>query len=306
MASDTHIYAHGKLLLTAEYVVLDGACALALPTKRGQRLDISPIAKPEIKWRSYSHDNNCWLDHSFNLPLKEKTTMDNPVVQQLLKILQQAQHLNPTFLNTATGFDIKTYLEFPRNWGLGSSSTLIASIAQWANINPYALLEATFGGSGYDIACAFTESGLTYQLQGKNVCVTPVAFDPPFKEALFFIHLNKKQNSRDSIKHYRNTAPAERNTVIHRISEITAAILKCTSLEAFEQYLLQHETLISELINTPRIQNTLFPDYTDGVIKSLGGWGGDFVLATGTKESIHQYFNPKGYTTIIKYSDMIL
>ena len=33
-------YAHGKLLLTAEYFILDGAVGLALPTKLGQSLSI--------------------------------------------------------------------------------------------------------------------------------------------------------------------------------------------------------------------------------------------------------------------------
>ncbi|MEQ3661167.1 MAG: GHMP kinase, partial [Flavobacterium sp.] len=33
-------YSNGKLLLTGEYVVLDGAKALAVPTKFGQSLSI--------------------------------------------------------------------------------------------------------------------------------------------------------------------------------------------------------------------------------------------------------------------------
>ncbi|MEM0993828.1 MAG: GHMP kinase, partial [Bacteroidota bacterium] len=40
MAQPTSYYAHGKLLLTGEYAVLDGAVALAVPSKLGQRLDI--------------------------------------------------------------------------------------------------------------------------------------------------------------------------------------------------------------------------------------------------------------------------
>ena len=43
---------HGKLLLTSEYVVLDGAKALALPTKFGQSLSILPNNKGNISWQS--------------------------------------------------------------------------------------------------------------------------------------------------------------------------------------------------------------------------------------------------------------
>jgi mevalonate kinase len=34
-------YSHGKLLITSEYAVLDGAKALALPTRLGQKLSVS-------------------------------------------------------------------------------------------------------------------------------------------------------------------------------------------------------------------------------------------------------------------------
>ena len=39
-------YAHGKLLITSEYLVLDGAEALALPTVYGQSLEVETIDEP--------------------------------------------------------------------------------------------------------------------------------------------------------------------------------------------------------------------------------------------------------------------
>jgi hypothetical protein len=48
----------------------------------------------------------------------------------------------------------------------------------------------------------------------------------------------------------------------------------------------------------------LFNDYK-GAIKSLGAWGGDFILVTGNEDSI-SYFKKKGYNTIIPYSKMVL
>ena len=35
-----NIYSNGKLLLTSEYVVLDGVACIALPTKFGQSLSV--------------------------------------------------------------------------------------------------------------------------------------------------------------------------------------------------------------------------------------------------------------------------
>ncbi len=47
-----NFYSRGKLLLTGEYVVLDGALALALPTKFGQSLKVQPIDSQNIFWKS--------------------------------------------------------------------------------------------------------------------------------------------------------------------------------------------------------------------------------------------------------------
>ena len=52
------------------------------------------------------------------------------------------------------------------------------------------------------------------------------------------------------------------------------------------------------------IKQKLFSDFPGG-IKSLGAWGGDFILATGTKETM-EYFKEKGYATVISFQDMVL
>ena len=51
-------YANGKLLLTGEYLVLDGAQALALPTKHGQGLIIEERKEKGLKWESYDEYGN--------------------------------------------------------------------------------------------------------------------------------------------------------------------------------------------------------------------------------------------------------
>ena len=52
------------------------------------------------------------------------------------------------------------------------------------------------------------------------------------------------------------------------------------------------------------VKEALFPDFK-GILKGLGAWGGDFILAI-SKENPKDYFASKGYETIIPYSEMIL
>lgn len=297
-------YSHGKLLLTGEYLVLDGALALALPTKLGQQLTVSKTTGKTLHWQSILHDGSVWFETELPVPIKKQTHEDS-IINRLYEILLAAQSLNPTFLQGTQGYKAVSTLEFPRDWGLGSSSTLIANIAQWASINPYELLEKTFGGSGYDIACATTETPITYVRASNTPTIDTVVFYPSFKEQLFFIHLNRKQNSRDSITHYRNLPIKEIEKHTATVSSITASLITAQNdLPLFEELVSEHESLLSEIIQTKTIKEQLFPDYTKG-IKSLGGWGGDFILVIGTTEDMG-YFKEKGYTTIIPFSDMIL
>jgi mevalonate kinase len=306
----TTFRSNGKLLITGEYVVLDGAVSLALPTKYGQSLNVEQNSKKGINWIANDNENKSWLTAFFSIEdllldpdtskLKKSISEEN----YLLTILQTANALNPELLRDSSGFNVTTQLDFPKNWGLGTSSTLINNIAQWFKIDPYKLLQLTFGGSGYDVAAAQNNNAITYErLKGKNN-VLNVHFDPDFKDELFFVHLDKKQNSRESIQHYRQQSKTELELDIKKISGLTSQFLTCDSLKEFEFLLEIHETIISKTINTPKVKSELFPDFP-GAVKSLGGWGGDFVLATGAEDA-KNYFREKGYNTIIPYTQMVL
>ncbi|MBB4119382.1 mevalonate kinase [Mesonia hippocampi] len=296
--------ANGKLLLTSEYVVLDQALALALPCKYGQRLTAKPIAEKKISWKSYLHDNSVWMDLNFDISNGDlpKINHQSPEEKFLYQILIEVKKLNSKIFNQQ-GWEINNYLEFPRDWGLGSSSTLIYNLSQWAKINPYELLQNTFGGSGYDIACAGKRKPILYQ-KANPPLITEVPFSPSFKDKLFFIHLNKKKNSREAILHYRNLASSKRNEAVNVFSELTQQILAAKTLLEFQELIDLHEEKLSNLLEIPTIKECLFPDYP-GSIKSLGGWGGDFVLATAISNDL-TYFKKKGYPTIIPYTELIL
>jgi hypothetical protein len=218
----------------------------------------------------------------------------------LQQILVVARELNPDFLVNSTGFVIETQLGFSKDWGLGSSSTLVNNVAQWANVNPFYIQQKVFGGSGYDIACAQKHNPITYQLIDQKPTVLDVVFVPSFHEHLFFVYMNKKQNSRTSIQnHYRGVPDEVRNA----LSALTTRFVKTQKASEFQTLMLAHESIISKLIGIPPVQQTAFSDY-EGVVKSLGAWGGDFVLACGPKSS-KAYFSEKGYAVCIPYSELI-
>ncbi len=297
-------YSNGKLLLTGEYAVLDGGLALAVPTKYGQYLNVDPKTSGDIDWKSINNDGSLWFEASFDSKsLEANQTSDENVAATLSSILKQAQKLNPGFLENTEGYDITTTLTFDRNWGLGSSSTLINNIADWASVDPYRLLRYTFGGSGYDLACAKYDHPISYQLiQGRPI-VKKVDFNPEFKTFLYFVYLNKKQNSREAIANYKNQK-VEKSVLLQKISDITEAIVRTKSYTDFQELLQIHEEVLSSALKIKTVQSQLFSDF-DGVIKSLGGWGGDFVLASGN-EKTPDYFKSRGFKTIIPYQEMVL
>ncbi len=312
-------YSNGKLLLTGEYAVLDGALALAVPTRYGQSLSIKKVDLPQLIWKSRDENGKIWFENVFDLnrfPSPAILPKNNPVAETLLKILREAQKLNPDFLRMGNGYQVEAQLTFPRNWGLGSSSTLINNIAQWAHVDAFELLWKAFSGSGYDIACAQHDHPILYRLKsemrhsdmtepaGRPVAeVKKVNFNPPFQAKLYFVHLNKKQDSRDGIATYRKM-DFDKPHLLQQISEITQKTVSCKTLPDFESLMTEHETLLSGILQMPTVKESLFPDFK-GAIKSLGAWGGDFIIASGD-DRIPSYFKKKGYKTILPYSMMVL
>ncbi|WP_053990995.1 GYDIA family GHMP kinase [Mangrovimonas sp. TPBH4] len=301
-------YSHGKLLLTGEYVVLDGALSLAIPTKFGQGLIVKPIEEPTLLWRSLDYEGNVWFEATFKVENNQITSVQHTnqsVNDRLIQILETAKKLNPEFLNTFNGSEITTALEFPNNWGLGTSSTLINNISNWAKVDPYKLLKATFGGSGYDIACASHDTPILYQLEtnSNGRKVTPVTFNPVFSSHLYFVHLNQKQNSREGIAHYKANR-GDNFSAISEINDITKQVLACDSLSEFETLIKAHESIISKLTKQTTVEEHLFRDF-NGAVKSLGAWGGDFIMLTSEVDP-RPYLSSKGFTTVLPFSEMIL
>lgn len=307
-------YGHGKLMLTGEYLVLDGGASIAFPTRKGQFLKVEPNQSGHLHWIALDEYKKPWLEVEFDLrnlrlisatyeTVEEKGDVDFP--ERLRDILLTCQKLNPDFLARSEGLRVFTMLEFNRQWGLGSSSTLIYTLSEWAGVDAFELLRDTFGGSGYDLACAGANSAIEFKLDGDKPIWRSLDLRFPFEDQLFFVYLNQKMNSRKGIKTYRRNIKGKNlEHSLNKLEEINTKLLNCSSVEDFEKAMNTHEQMIAGLIEEPCVKDRLFNDYPR-VIKSLGAWGGDFCLATGGADE-RAYFQEKGYTTIIEFEEMLL
>ena len=297
-------YSNGKLLITGEYLVLDGAKAFAVPTKMGQNLIVTETENVgKIHWKSFDFDSSVWFEETLLVSdILAYDHQEESIATVLQNILFEAHKLNPELLLNK-GFSITTSLTFPRFWGLGTSSTLVNNVADWFNIDAFQLLKNSFGGSGYDIANARNNTPITYQLLAGKPIVQKVGFDPEFKENLYFLYLNQKQDSKAAIAMYYSKQYAIQE-IKEKIDAITNEILEGTNQERFEYLLQQHEAYMSDVLEMKTVKEKYFSDF-EGTIKSLGAWGGDFVLVVSTTNP-QSYFLEKGFTTLLHYHEMIL
>ncbi|MBK8344995.1 MAG: hypothetical protein IPL12_17985 [Bacteroidetes bacterium] len=123
------------------------------------------------------------------------------------------------------------------------------------------------------------------------------------------MHLGNKQDSKTAVETFLLAGDITKKFAneIEIISEISEALLFCDDLPDFMQLLDEHEEVMQYVLQEEKIKTRLFDDF-DGVIKSLGAWGGDFVLAVSAQgpDYITAYFKNKGLSTAIPFSDMAL
>jgi mevalonate kinase len=300
-------YSHGKLLITGEYFVLEGSLALAVPLKLGQSMVVTSLhdSRGELTWETHIK-NELWFQAVFNLRNLEITkTNISSAALYLQKLLLAVKRNSNVLSATQQDLSIKTNLEFPLEWGLGSSSSLISNLAYWSNTNPYQLLSKTSEGSGYDIACARSNGSIFYRIQD-TPSVTEARFNPTFLENIYFVYLGRKQNSLSSVQQYWDKIKGK-TTEAEAITEISNSIIHSKTLKEFENHIVHHESIISSSLNTPTVKSQYFSDFK-GSIKSLGAWGGDFIMATshGNSEYVAQYFHGKGLNIIFPYKKLVL
>ena len=298
-------YASGKLLITGEYLVLHGAKALAVPLQVGQHLTVSETKEPKLHWRAIEPDG-LWFQCIFNLPGLDFNYAPEPELCEKLKdILLAVRSLNPDFLKIEnSGFEVDTILEFNPDYGFGSSSTLISNIARWAGTDPFKLQMLTFEGSGYDIACATAKKPIIYQLKNQLPVFSETHFSPPFKDNIYFVWSGHKQRTSESISEFGKSSFDETDIAV--ISEITQKIIKTKNPDEFEYLLNEHEDRMSKILNLPKAKDLYFPDHP-GTVKSLGAWGGDFMLMTFREDphAVKKYLNNKGFDVFYRFDEIV-
>jgi mevalonate kinase len=301
-------YANGKILLSGEYLVLNGARALVLPLKLGQHMQVSSFESvfPMIRWQADSL-NETWF--SADIDIKEWniiSSTDNEVALKICEVLRIAGSMNHSLYSPDMSYEITTGTDFRMEWGLGSSSALVANVANWASIDPFELLFRTMGGSGADVAAAISKGPVLYRLNQGKPYYCLVRFKPGFYEKIWLVYLGNKQNTIRSVSEYKMAAIVTPKT-IESIDDITLKMIESDNIESFMRLMHEHEKILSEVLKKPAIKDLLFSDFP-GEIKSLGAWGGDFIMAVTPEDGVFvkSYFEKKGMNPVFPFENMIL
>ena len=294
-----------KLMLSGEYLVLRGALSLALPLKYTQRLTVETGESGSLLTWESRMDEKTWFSATLTLPnfLVRETT--SPRISDTLSgILQAAASLNPDFGRQDHSCRVLTDMNFHPDWGFGSSSTLVSNIAWWADCNPFELNNLTFNGSGYDIACARSNGPILYETRSQIPSFSSANFHPTFHKQLYFVYLNRKQNSRTSVRELDLSGIPE--STIDVISGITRDMVTAGSLDDFRDLMEAHEAITGRIIRKTPVREALFPDFL-GSVKSLGAWGGDFLLAASDapQEYVRDYFQSRNFNLLFNFSELV-
>jgi len=302
----SRFYARGKLLLSGEYMVLDGALALTLTLNKGQLMEVTPSNDRTIHWKAYDEHNLLWFEANLSaVHFEVLSSNDLYRAEKLSMILTKARQLNPDFM-MAGGVKVNNHLEFSRLWGFGSSATYIANIASWANVDSFALFFKTSGGSGYDIASARASGPLFYQRLESTQRIEPVAFLPSFRNQLYFVYTGLKKDSDTGIEFYRRLSKPKPSEIAS-LSAVAVAMTQASTLTEFEACMMKHERIISRFLHLKPVKEERFNDF-EREIKSIGAWGGDFLLVTwtGTLNELRAYFSSKTINLIFGYDELVL
>ena len=113
-------YSNGKLLITGEYVILNGALSLALPTIYGQYLKVKNNSANKIKWISYDNNEKIWFNCEFdkdNLEVifssSDKLFEDGILLMCCLKLLITYSNKLLPFILGETKFGLFIACQFP-------------------------------------------------------------------------------------------------------------------------------------------------------------------------------------------------
>lgn len=299
-------FSKGKFLLSGEYLVLYGAKALAVPLRFGQRMVATALPDEEIICWETKVCGQSWFSARFLIPgLDIIDCSDERTAAFIQKVLKAATELNREQEKVKTGWKLNNFIDFDIKWGLGSSSSLVSNVAWWYNVDLYSLYRKLYQGSGFDVFSARAERPIVYGLIESVPHYHEIDFRPSFIDHLYFIYLGKKQDSQKSVAEFRKKF-SYNDLVINEISGLTEQLIGALTLDDFMKAVMLHEELMSDVLQMNRVKQEMFPDFT-GEIKSLGAWGGDFVLAASPLDynEVKEYFSSKNLPVVFQWDEIV-
>jgi len=290
-------YAPGKLLLSGEYAVLDGAKAISCPSRKGQFLELLKTQNPStVEWKALTEDDHCWLHILFTTTGEIIQTNDLSKAELIRDLL-----LDAFDQNIPGGIGVETQLNFRREWGLGSSSTLISLVAEWAKKDAMQLFFSHLKGSGYDVATALEKKAICYQIVAPQKAQWQKVVLPEILAQSYFLYLGEKQISSTEVVRYSSLK--KKPLLIESLSQLSTALLGISSEEELIDWMGEHERMTGLLIEQESHRKRRFP-LLKGGFKSLGAWGGDFVWIMPKGDDL-DYLNQLGFHDIFPFNKML-
>lgn len=298
-------YSHGKLLITGEYLILEGAVGLAVPLKWGQSLRITENQGAEVHWVSKDDKGKKWFECKLNLiDFSIEKATDPEKARFIQSLIKSAAQLNSDFLSKWKKYKVTCELEFDPEWGLGSSSTLIANLAEWAELSPFELYFDTQQGSGYDVAAAIADAPFLYQKNESELSFETFDWDAKWVEGIFVFYQGQKQSSAEEVSSWKNNKNWGKAD-ISLASTISESLADCTDLEQAIQLFREHQKMMEKILDRKASEGR-YADF-EGVIKPLGAWGGDFGLALSEDpEYTIKYLHDQGLEHVFRLTDILL
>lgn len=291
--------------MTGEYLILKGATGLTVPLVKGQSLTVEKTPQIKLRWESREHGNT-WFYLETENSLFEILDTNNPESANfIISVLNAARKLNPSFLKGQQGVSVVADMEFDRNWGWGSSSSIIANVAEWSKTNAFELHSQVSAGSGYDVVSALADGPLMFSRNKSNYTTEEAEMSNSVTGSVYFVYQGRKQDSQKSVKGFLQKKKSYR-VEINTISELSRHIANCKDPKDLGYYVKEHEQVMSGVLKQPTLRETRFADL-DGEVKSLGAWGGDFAMIVWyqDQQDLMKYLTTKNIDIFFRYDEIV-
>lgn len=301
-----NLRANAKLLLSGEYLVLSGAEALAIPLKFGQELSVSEGDAGKITWVSKG-PSGVWFSAVFSAAGEVVEASNIKSAQFVSSLISAINATVPTFFQRFLGKTITIVADFDLNWGLGSSSSLVALLAQLSGIEPLVLHRKVSNGSGYDVVAATCSTPLFYRQINGIATYSSVKLPSVFQMNVWFAYLGKKEDSAAGVERFISSTKRWNASTIDNISAITRKMAAVENADQLCRLMDNHEVILSDVLEVEPLKQLRFSDF-EGSVKSLGAWGGDFAMFCSSipTNQVYSYIAAKGLTPVFSFNDITL